>query len=264
MRSGWWIGVFLAVLAALLLPLILFARASGAEVPPVQQLAVVLAASVICQALHREPLPRLVGPIDRRWLREFLLGGLGGLLLMAVPALVLGIFGVVSWRSGAGGVAALWAEVGLLAAAAATEELLFRGFLFRRLLEGLGTWPAQLLMAALFLLTHSDALRGLGSLALLAGANIFLASILFGLAYLRTRSLAMPLGLHLMANVTQGPVLGFGVSGHEGASLLVPTPSGAPDWLYGGTFGLEASLPGLVCVVALALLLQGWRGYRAG
>jgi membrane protease YdiL (CAAX protease family) len=183
---------------------------------------------------------------------------------MAVPALALGLAGVVSWRPGSGGVAALWPELALLAAAAATEELLFRGFLFRRLLEGLGTWPAQLLMAALFLLTHSDALRGLGPLAYLAGANLFLASILFGLAYLRTRSLAMPFGLHLMANVTQGPVLGFGVSGHEGASLLVPTRSGAPDWLYGGTFGLEASLPGLVCVVALALLLQGWRGYRAG
>ena len=69
----------------------------------------------------------------------------------------------------------------------------------------------------------------------------------------------MPIGLHLMANVTQGPVLGFGVSGHEGASLLVPVPSGAPDWLYGGNFGLEASVPGLVCVVALLVILRGWR-----
>jgi membrane protease YdiL (CAAX protease family) len=264
LRSGWWIGIFFAVLAVVLVPLILLARRRGADVSAVQQLAVVLTASVICQALRREPLPRLLGPLDWRWPWEFLLGGAGGVLLMAVPALALGIFGVVSWRPGAGGVAALWPELALLAAAAATEELLFRGFLFRRLLDGLGTWPAQLLMAALFLLTHSDALRGLGPLALLAGTNLFLASILFGLAYLRTRSLAMPFGLHLLANVTQGPVLGFGVSGHEGASLLVPTPSGAPDWLYGGTFGLEASLPGLVCVVALLLVVRGWRPYRAG
>ena len=236
--------------------------ASGAEVSLVQQLAVVLAASLICQALRREPLPRLLGPLDLRWPREFLLGGLGGALLMAVPALFLGLSGVVSWRPGAGGAAALWAELVLLAAAAATEELLFRGFLFRRLLDGLGTWPAQFLIAALFVLTHSDGLRGLGPLAFLAGANIFLASILFGLAYLRTGSLAMPIGLHLAANVVQGPVLGFGVSGHEGASLLVAVPSGAPDWLSGGKFGLEASVPGLVCVVALLLVLRGWRRYR--
>jgi hypothetical protein len=178
---------------------------------------------------------------------------------MAVPALVLGLAGVVSWRFDTGGAPGLWHELVLLAAAAATEELLFRGFLFRRLLDGLGTWPAQLIIAALFVLTHSDALRVLGPLGYLAGANIFLASILFGLAYLRTRSLAMPLGLHLAANVTQGPVLGFGVSGTEGARLLTPSPSGAPDWLYGGTFGLEASVPGLVCLVALLVILRGWR-----
>jgi membrane protease YdiL (CAAX protease family) len=93
----------------------------------------------------------------------------------------------------------------------------------------------------------------------LAGANVFLASILFGLAYVRTRSLAMPLGLHLAANLAQGPVLGFGVSGTEGASLLVPSISGAPDWLYGGKFGLEASLPGLACLVALLVILRGRR-----
>ena len=239
--------------------MLLLARAQGAEVPPVQQLAVVLAASAICQALRREPLAFLLGPLDGRWPRELLLGGLGGVLLMAVPALILGLAGVVSWRPDADGAAALWPELALLAAAAATEELLFRGFVFRRLLDGLGTWPAQLIIAALFLLTHSDALRGLGPLAFLAGTNIFLASILFGLAYLRTRSLAMPLGLHLAANVAQGPLLGFGVSGNEGARLLIPVPSGAPDWLYGGKFGLEASLPGLLCVVALLLLLRGWR-----
>lgn len=259
LRSGWWIGLFFAVLAGLLLPLLLLSRGRGAEVSPVQQLAVVLVASAICQALRREPSSRLVGSLDGRWPREFLLGGLGGTLLMGVPALFLGLVGVVSWRPGVGGVTALWPELALLAAAATTEELLFRGFLFRRLLEGLGTWPAQLLIGAIFLLTHSDALRGLGSLAYLAGANIFLASILFGLAYLRTRSLAMPLGLHLAANVVQGPVLGFGVSGSEGVSLLVPLTAGAPDWLTGGKFGLEASLPGLVCVVALLAILRGFR-----
>jgi len=68
----------------------------------------------------------------------------------------------------------------------------------------------------------------------------------------------MPLGLHLGANVTQGPVLGFGVSGNEGARLLVPTFSGAPDWLHGGAFGLEASLPGLACVIVLLLVVRTW------
>lgn len=264
LRSGWWIVVFFAVLAGLLFPLLFLARGRGGEVSPVEQLAVVVAASAICQALRREPPSRLLGPLDWRWPREFLLGGLGGALLMAVPALALGLAGVVRWRTDAGGLAPLLPELALLAAAAATEELLFRGFLFRRVLEGLGTWPAQLVVAALFLLTHSDALRGLGALGYFAGVNIFLASIGFGLAYLRTRSLALPIGLHLAANVVQGPILGFGVSGNGGARLLVPSFSGDPDWLYGGTFGLEASLPGLLCVIALLVILRGRRPYRSG
>lgn len=258
LRSGWWAAAFLAVLAGLLVPLLLAARGRGEEVSLPEQAAVVLVASLICQGLRRRPLAELLGPLDRRWPRQLLLGAVGGASLMAVPALLLGLVGAVGWRLNPGGAAAAGAALPLLAAAAVTEELLFRGFLFQRLLDGLGSWAAQLIIAALFVLTHSDALRALGALGLLAGLNIFLASILFGVAYLRTRSLAMPLGLHFAANAVQGPVLGLGISGAGGAGFLVPSLGSAPDWLDGGTFGLEASLPGLACVVALLALLWRW------
>lgn len=95
---------------------------------------------------------------------------------------------------------------------------------------------------------------------LLAGANIFLASILFGLAYVRTRSLALPLGLHWSANLVQGVVLGFGVSGDAQPGLLTPLFRIEKDWLTGGAFGLEGSLPGLITVVALlAVFADTWR-----
>jgi uncharacterized protein len=257
-RSGWWIAIFFAILTVLLLPLLLLARAHAADVPLHDQAALVLVASLICQGLRRAPLAELLGPLDSRWPRQLLVGALAGALLMAVPALLLGAAGVVSWRFDAAGAAGFWSALSLLAAAAATEELLFRGFMFQRLRDGLGPWPAQGIIAALFLLTHSDALRTQGPLGLLAGTNIFLASLLFGLAYLRTRSLAMPLGLHFAANVMQGPILGFGVSGGTGASLLTPELGRAPAWLDGGTFGLEASLPGLLCVIALIGILWRW------
>ena len=93
-----------------------------------------------------------------------------------------------------------------------------------------------------------------GSVKVMAGINIFLASILFGLAFIQTKSLAMPLGLHWMANWVQGSVLGFGVSGTEQPGLLIPVFSDAPAWLIGGQFGLEASLPGLICVVITILM----------
>lgn len=186
-------------------------------------------------------------------------GAFAGALLMAIPALLLAAGGVVAWRVNAEAMAVVGTTLAVIAAAAATEELLFRGFLFQRLIDGLGQWPAQLLIAGLFTLTHSDALREQGALGYLAGANIFIASIMFGLAYVRTRSLAMPLGLHFAANAMQGPALGFGVSGNEEPGMLTPTFNAAPDWLTGGTFGLEASLPGFVCVLALTLALWFWR-----
>lgn len=259
LRSGWWIAVFFAALAGLLLPLLLLARERGGGVPLHEQAALVLAASLVCQGLRRAPLADLLGPLDRSWPRQFLVGALGGALLMAAPALVLGSVGAVGWRLDAAGAAGFLSALALLAAAAVTEELLFRGFLFQRLLDGLGPWPAQGIIAALFLLTHSEALRAQGPLGLLAGANIFMASLLFGLAYLRTRSLAMPLGLHFAANAVQGPVLGFGVSGGTGASLLTPELGRVPAWLDGGAFGLEGSLPGLLCVSALLATLWRWR-----
>ncbi len=259
LRNGWWIAIFFAVLAGLLLPLLLLSRAQGAGVPLHEQAGLVLVASLICQGLRRAPVRELLGPFDGRWPRQLLAGALGGALLMAVPALLLGVTGLVGWRLGGGADAAFWSGLMVLTAAVVTEELLFRGFLFQRLRDGLGPRAAQAIIAALFLLTHSDALRAEGALGLLAGANIFLASLLFGLAWLRTGSLAMPIGLHLGANLTQGPLLGFGVSGQQVATLFTPGLGLAPAWLDGGRFGLEASLPGLLCVIALLALLWRWR-----
>jgi membrane protease YdiL (CAAX protease family) len=62
----------------------------------------------------------------------------------------------------------------------------------------------------------------------LASLNIFLASVLFRLAFLRTRRLAMPLGLHFMANLMQGTILGLGFSGKSQPGLLTPFSTTPP------------------------------------
>ncbi len=264
LRSGWWIAIFFVVLASLLLPLMLNARGGGAEVPIYEQALVVLTASLICQGLRRKRFADLLGVFDWRWPQQLLLGGVGGAALMLLPALVLGATGAASWRLNTEWANALGPTLALIATAAVTEELLFRGFIFQRLVDGLGAWPAQLVIAALFTLTHSDALRDQGGLGTLAAANIFLASIMFGMAYLRTQSLATPLGLHFAANAVQGPILGFGVSGSDQPGLLMPHFHGAPDWVTGGTFGLEASIPGLAGVIGLTVVLWRWRPPAAG
>jgi uncharacterized protein len=132
---------------------------------------------------------------------------------------------------------------------------LFRGFIFQRLIESFGQWPAQLLIAGLFLLTHLNNPGMTGTIKILASMNIFIASLLFGMAYIKTKKLAMPIGLHLMANVAQGPFLGFGVSGEREVSLFTPAFDSSPAWFTGGVFGLEASIPGLIVLLVLTGLV---------
>jgi len=256
-RSGWWIAVFLSVLAAMLIAAQLAAPRLQHTLSLLDQLAMLVAATWICQQLRRKPLPDVTGGWNWRWPLEFAVGGAIGAALMGVAALFLFAGGWVSFQPGLAGWAMFGGSLLVMAGVAATEELLFRGFLFQRLIDGLGAWPAQILIGGLFLLTHIDNPGMVGAVKLWAGVNIFVASLLFGLCYLRTKSLAMPIGLHFLANTVQGPILGFGVSGNSEAGLLAPQVAGAPVWLTGGAFGLEASLPGLVCLlIATALVYR--------
>lgn len=262
LRNGWWIMTFLVVLAMLLLPTILLAQANSRDVSMGVQAGIIALASLICQLLRREPAANLLGKFDVRWSKELWSGGLIGIALMLIPAFVLGIFGWVHWQWNSEGVSTLLSSLLLHAGVAAGEELLFRGFVFQRLLSGLGQWSAQLIVAVFFLLTHLNNPGMAGGAKVMASTNVFLASILFGLAFIKTRSLAMPLGLHWMANWIQGGMLGFGVSGTQQAGLLRPVFGKAPAWLTGAQFGLEASMPGLICLGVTLVLLFRWGGSK--
>ena len=261
LRNGWWILIFFLILAAFLIPVLIAAQANNMEVSIGRQAIIILLASMICQLLRRKHLAELFGKFDVHYLKDLCLGGLIGAALMLIPALILGVFGWVRWQWNLEGISVLLPGLLLFAGVAIGEEMLFRGFVFQRLLSGLGQWPAQLIIAAFFLLTHLNNPGMTGSVKLMASINIFLASILFGLAFIQTKSLAMPLGVHWMANWVQGGFLGFGVSGTEQLGVLKPIFGEAPAWLTGGQFGLEASLPGLICVV-MALLILSMRNWK--
>lgn len=262
LRNGWWILVFFLVLAAFLVPTLIVAQQNATGVSIGLQVLLIVLASLACQGLRQRPMAELWGKLDGRWVKELCLGSLMGSAIMLIPALIMGIFGWVEWKLNPIGFSVLATNILLFAGVAAAEEFLFRGFIFQRLVAGLGQWPAQWLLAGYFLLTHLSNPGMVGGVKVLAGANIFIASLIFGLAFLQTRSLAMPLGLHFMANFMQGGVLGFGVSGTEQTGLLTPLFRGAPDWLTGGQFGLEASVPGLICVVVTFILLSKWKGAK--
>ena len=81
--------------------------------------------------------------------------------------------------------------------------------------------------------------------------------MLLSIAYIKTLSLWMPIGLHIAWNWTQGPLWGMNVSGMDIAnSFLVSAPKG-PELLSGGEFGAEGSLITAAAIAALCWYL--WR-----
>jgi membrane protease YdiL (CAAX protease family) len=132
--------------------------------------------------------------------------------------------------------------------AAAWEELVFRGYPFQALVEGVGVWPAILISSAAFSWLHAQN----PNITALAFVNIFLAGVLLSVAYLRTRSLWFATALHVGWNWTMGSLIDVPVSGLE-EGLNTPLYSavlGGPEWWTGGAFGPEAGLAGTVALVA--------------
>jgi membrane protease YdiL (CAAX protease family) len=255
LRNAWWVASFFALLALPLGLLILLSTTYGFEIEIWHQVLLIVSVSLLCQALRRRPLLEFIGKLDASWVKQLLWGLIIGALLMALPALFLTLFGLVQWQLTSIQLTALVPGIVVMISVVLAEEFLFRGFIFQRLLDGFGTWPAQLIIAGLFLLTHLNNPEMTGTVRTLASVNIFLASLLFGIAYIKTRNLGMPIGIHFMANITQGTLFGFGVSGEKEVSLLTPSFATDADWLTGGAFGLEGSLVGLITLTLTTILL---------
>lgn len=262
LRNGWWIAIFFLIMAVMLIPLTILARQSGNEIELWQQAILSLFAAYFLQLIRRQPFSEMVGKLDFVWLKQLLIGGVIGSLLMLLPALFLYLGGWVHWQ--VDNMTVNLILIGLMGcvAVAIAEEIVFRGVFFQRLNAGVGVIASQILVAAYFLLTHSGNPGMEGGVKWLASINIFFASMLFGLAYLRTKSLAMPIGLHMMANFIQGNILGFGVSGHSESGLLNPIFDNSPVWLTGGQFGLEASAPGLVFLIFTIAFVYRWKNLK--
>jgi membrane protease YdiL (CAAX protease family) len=182
----------------------------------------------------------------RDWRRDFLLGLAIGASLIVFSVAVIALFGRLSfhlaWSSSA--LVELLAILIVLSTAAMTEELMFRGYPFQRLVEALGAVPAILVLSALFGYAHSRNPH-VSKLAIL---NTLLVGVLLALAYLRSRALWLPWGIHLAWNAVLGVGFGLPVSGLD-FSVLVKGTAAGPIWLTGGEYGLEASLLGTVAIL---------------
>ena len=205
--------------------------------------------------LDHRPLETLGLWLYDGWRRELLVGlGMGVGLISAIAALLALIAGVELQPTGIGLEAALYGmgiTGAILAVGAVNEELLFRGYPFQRLVEGWGPVSAVTVLSVLFGLMHLQN----PDPTVLSTVNTMLAGVLLAVAYLRTRGLWLPIGLHFAWNFWMGPVLGFPVSGMEFPGGMLKAQAGEPAWLTGGSYGPEGSILTTVVVVAVTFWL---------
>jgi membrane protease YdiL (CAAX protease family) len=78
---------------------------------------------------------------------------------------------------------------------------------------------------------------------------------LYAVAYLKTRSLWTPIGLHMAWNYAQGPIAGMKVSGTAGSKSLFVTEVSGSELLRGGDFGVEGGLIAIMVSVFILFLI---------
>jgi membrane protease YdiL (CAAX protease family) len=277
LRSGWRLLVFVFAFLAIyyLLAIVLLAGYTiGYQfLPPIPHgifiadviyrltlLSSALGAGYLCTRLL-EGLPwRALGvAFHAGWLRDLLIGSVVGIASLALAAAIATAAGGLRFSvSGT----EMFLHVGktlcssalLFIVAGLAEEAMFRGYplqtLTRARLALLGVFLTSVPFAAVHLWNPNAGPR--------AFANTALAGIWLAVAYLRTRSLWFPLGIHWAWNWALGSLFGLPVSGLKIVSNpLLQGKDLGPAWLTGGNYGIEG---GVACTVALLLSISFiWR-----
>ena len=132
------------------------------------------------------------------------------------------------------------------------EELVLRGYLLRQLSLGFNPLAAVIITGVVFGLLHSGN-PGANWQGLLYTA---IGGMLMALLVFRYGSLWLMVGYHFGWNATASGIFGLELSGlDEKVSVFASTLSGS-DWLTGGDYGFEASLPAVVIeLLVLSLVL---------
>jgi membrane protease YdiL (CAAX protease family) len=133
------------------------------------------------------------------------------------------------------------------------EELVFRGYLLQNMMEGIGLGWAVAVSCVLYGAVHAANPNA----GVLSTSIIVLFGWLRIYGYLATGMLWLSIGMHVGWNFFQGAIFGYSASGHDVPGLIVHSPTG-PDWLSGGSFGPEASVLTVPCVLLALVAMRAW------
>jgi uncharacterized protein len=145
-----------------------------------------------------------------------------------------------------------------LLVAALAEEVGFRGYPFRRIIDAIGPVTATLVTSFLFGLAHLFNPEATWISVLIT----MLAGVLLSVCWLRTHGLWLPWGLHFAWNASMGILFGLPVSGINEFSTVIRTHAVGRPWITGSAYGPEAAFFTLaaivVAIIAVVLLTRDY------
>ncbi|MFB3921249.1 MAG: lysostaphin resistance A-like protein [Terriglobia bacterium] len=219
--------------------------------------ALLVVFKALSAVLDRKPLGAVGLAFCGRWRMELGIGlGIGSIMILAVgaaeSALGLARFSMAepspSYALGWGGGVFV-----LLLVAATNEELMFRGYPFQRLADSIGAPAAVAVFSGLFGLVHITNPNH----SAVSTVNTVLVGVPLAVAYLRTRALWLPVGIHFAWNFIQGVGLGLPISGFRAPISFLRAEVRGEALLTGGAYGPEASILCTIVIVAATSYL--WR-----
>lgn len=184
--------------------------------------------------------------------RHLLMGlGIGAVCAVGVVSCLLITGGATMERSGSFQLSNFLFVTALLALGAAGEELMFRGYGFQFLTSQIGEYATLLPMSVLFGAAHI----GNKDMTTLALVNTMAWGGALGYAFLRSRDLWLPMGIHFAWNWVL-PLFGAQLSGFTmGVTGIQLKPSPGSVW-SGGNYGPEGSVLTSLAVVVVIWYLQ--------
>jgi uncharacterized protein len=165
------------------------------------------------------------------------LGFFTALAVLGLGTLILVLQHHVSFTGVQAEVLSLASQMLFMIAVAFIEEIIFRGYILNNLMASMNKWIALFISALIFAGVHATN----PGASMIPIVNVFLAGMLLGSNYIFTRNLWFAIFFHFAWNFTQGPLLGYEVSGVDTVSLLKQTTSNN-ELLTGGEFGFEGSI----------------------
>ncbi len=131
------------------------------------------------------------------------------------------------------------------------QVLAFRVVLFKLFEELLGSWFAFVLVAAIFSVAHIQNPNS----SLWTTLALIMTDILLVAAFIYTRRIWLVWGIHMGWNFFQDGIFGMPNSGiTEFQSWIQPAISG-PEWITGGSFGIEASVIAICLSLGVAFVI---------